>query len=143
MTLQPILTLLNPWEDPPNTFRARTIHDMYSIAADPDTFDITYRVGIAPTDIVPRLFAYRNNTQSNELELTVLLPSFWACDTQMPITVLRNTTIFFTLNFVESYAKTSSQTNVTVYPAEIMFRTIPVQVNGPVYVLNNLPTLTI
>lgn len=140
-TIPPILILVSPWQDPPNTFRATSIRDMYSIVAFPNMFDITYEVGVPPTAIVPRIFTFRNNTQSNELELNLTLPPWWVCDTDMPTTILRNTTIIFSLNFVEGPAISNSKTNVKTYPDEIIFNIAPVQVNGPVYVFNNLPPL--
>jgi hypothetical protein len=140
--LQPLLILVEPWQDPPNTFRAQTVKEMYSIAAKPTDFNILYEVGRAPT-IAPHLFAFRNNTESNDLQLDLELPPYWTCDQELPMTILRNTTATFNLLFSEPFAKLKSATNSHVYPDEIVLTITPLLVNGPVYVYNNLPVLTV
>ena len=70
------MRLVDPFVDPPNTFRARTIEDTFFIVPGRGLFDrFEFDVGLEP-DIGPFIFSIQNKTVNTVLRVNLTLPSY-------------------------------------------------------------------
>lgn len=70
----PTVTLISPFQDPPNTFRAMSVADMYSFTSYANLY-FSYNVGIAPA-IIPLSSIFTNKALNVDLQVDIVLPSY-------------------------------------------------------------------
>lgn len=165
-TLMPSSYSLIPYQNPPNTFRATDISQMFNISPDNSTRLFIYNVGIS-ADYTPIFYTIRNNTVSNVLQFSLSIPSFlnvsvvdFANPTQLPsaietrsvnditgfvpgvLNINPSSEIFISVGFNEEDVMQRSQQTLRSYAENLIFDIKPLNVTGPVFVSNNLVPLT-
>lgn len=131
------VTFLSPWVDPPNTFRATSIAQMYKMTVSEAPFDFTYEVGLAPSDAPVRIVV-ENKTVSTDLQFTLKLPSFLSASVNRVFVLDRRATMEFTIALNEPAARNKSRTTQRAYLDNSVIEVLPLLVNGPVYVQNSV-----
>jgi len=80
--------LVTPYQDPPNTFRATSITDMFRVVPAPDKYwkdldslgaSFIYDVGLGP-EVRSLIFTFQNRTVSHTLRVTLTLPPYLRSD---------------------------------------------------------------
>lgn len=136
----PYVRLVRPFQDPANTFRARSVTEMYSFSPNAGGYEWIYEVGRPPT-IAPLQYKFRNNTVNSVLRFQFELPEWAETDSPKLIDMDPQTEMMVTVRFKESDAKMKSTMNSRRFSQQLRWYVTPLDVRGPVYVLRNLPPL--
>ena len=154
------IVLVSPWVDPPDTFRATKLSDLYYIVPSLASFSsFEYNVGV-PQPETKKIFSIQNRTVSHILRVDLTLPpylrsnlgsSFYIApigDTTPPVAdVLLNDLNFFgvgmgLINLTITFEESQMIDYVPVdggYNSSFAMNIYPIGVSGPVYVKNNVP----
>jgi hypothetical protein len=136
----PFVRLVRPFQDPSNTFRARSTTEMYSFSPNATNYEWIYEVGKFPS-ITPLQYKFRNNTVNTVLRLQLELPEWAETDSPKLVDMEPQREIAVNIRFKESDAKMKSTMNSRRFSQQLRWFVTPLDVRGPVYVLRNLPPL--
>lgn len=154
----PSVTLTVPYQDPPNTFRAMTVSDMFDLAIITNvagtgsivgtvassgsnvshSFDMVYEVGI-PASIAPRYVSISNLCIQNDLQVLMNMPQYIVTEAPPTFSVAAASVFNFTASFSEDAAKNMSLTSTGDFTTPISMTIYPLNVTGPVFVGIALP----
>jgi len=134
-----MLTLIRPFVDPANTFRAVSISDMFKIVPEPqkywntlETDGSSFQYDVGVNSLIRSLFfSIQNRTVSHTLRVELTLPSYIKSDHNLQVDVTKETIKNIILSFDEEQVKTILPGVIQDF---IIFDVYPINVNGPVFV---------
>lgn len=136
----PSVQLVRPFIDPVNTFRARSVAEMYSYSPNARSYEWIYEVGRKP-NITPLQYKFRNNTVNAILRFQFDLPDWVEMSSSKVIDMEPQSEIVITFQFKESDAKIKSTMNSRSFVEQLKWTVVPLNVRGPIYVLRSLSQL--
>jgi hypothetical protein len=128
------VTLVIPWRDPVNTFRASKVDEMVDMILIPDGLDYKYSVGITPGEGSFHTLKIRNKSVNTVMHVSLTLPSFIECQSGLEFDIAPLQTISPVLLLVEGDAVQKSQQVQKLFTDSISLVVTPMTVKGPVYV---------
>lgn len=129
-----------PFQDPPNSKRATSIKEMYSLTGT-SGYSWIYEVGRAPVGL-SKQHSLRNNSMSHILRINVTKPNYVSIDTEASFDIPPLHTAIFTSIINEPIVMNLSKTPTRQYNELVLLNVVPLNVTGPVYIKLNLPILT-
>lgn len=165
-TGQPLSVLVAPFEGPANTEIATSVGQMFSIATSSGAdWNFVYEVGV-PTSYSSMSVALRNNCEGHDLQIIIVMPPYMQLDlssfglqagqldtvggtpisgslTSPAFMLTRGTVTQFSVGFALPGAINLSGQRHGNISFPMIVQVTPLNVNGPVFVFTNLPTLTI
>ena len=129
--MDPSIALIKSFQDPPNSTRATSVDQMFSITWG-DTPNYEYRVGMKTSNPF-RFFVIKNKTISHDLKVSVSVPNWILTETE--IVIPKNGGHYtFKLALRDDAAEGLSKTFQRVFEDSIKVEITPLNVNSPVYV---------
>jgi hypothetical protein len=142
MALDPSVRLTTAYQIPANTFRASTVSDMVSIAADSVPTSIVYDVGIAP--VYQKTFALRNDTINCTLQIDLDVPYWMALtNSQKNFTLAPQQTVKLIVILNEVSAVNTIRNNIRHDIQSLKVSATPLDITGPVLVKTPKPALIV
>lgn len=135
--------LTRPFKDPDNTFRATSVQQMFSFTPDTSARSIIYHIGVRPDTIAPVTYRVRNNTLNTTLQFTFDVPEFLFLNVPAVLEINAQQEVVIIVSFNESDARMKSITRSRFYTDVFAWDVEPINVNGPVYIVRNLPAISL
>lgn len=146
--MDPSVSLIEPWVDPPNTFRATDISQMYDVLIDND-LNMSYSVGIQPenSDLSFDIIV-RNKTTNCDLLLSIDLPQhlhflqYPQSPRYLQFIVNRGGRGIVAVGMNELFVKNHTISSSSPIDGEVLIRATPTVLLEPVFVRTDLPILS-
>lgn len=138
--MPPTTTLITPWIDPANTFRAITSDQVFDVFISSPTLSFQHNVG-EDISIIPFKIYLRNKSLSSDLSVTVQIPEFLTVNVntfQVPRNSISQTDIVAKADFIID----RSRVLITPISSEIKITARPINFSGPVFVRTDLKALS-
>ena len=137
----PTITFIRNLIEPVNTFRATSVAQMFDTQWSKNDFLLRYDVGIQST-IPTSTLTVRNRTVSHDLSIQLDVPEWYALNFVSQFILNRDgEKRVITFSFNESAVQGLSKTRQFQFNHDISVAVTPMQVNGPVYVMNSTDPL--
>jgi hypothetical protein len=129
--MEPSIQLTRPYNDPPNTFRATSVQQMYDVATS-GLVASSYDIGIAAT--WQCVLSIRNKTVTNALQVSVTLPSYLTSNQSTSFVVGADSIFNITLLVNEPTARLLGKSRTKFYQEQLGLHIRPLGITGPVCV---------
>lgn len=126
--------LTQPHIDPPNTFRAESIQQMFKFTVTPESRRVVYYVGKTVFETVVGTYTLKNKTINTPLRFQFDMPSFLRINVPVVLTIQPRQTINIDVLFNEDDVKQKSIEGIKLISTPLRWIVDPLSVSGPVYV---------